>query len=94
MDENADSNHTFYMKNINFFIYKYKKEKDSIYLYLISLFVEKFYKKLILSDSKNNISSFVNRNKILSKIYLLKKFNLDEKNIFSNIEYILANEKK
>ena len=94
LDENVDSNYTFYMKNINLFIDKYKKEKDLIYLYLISLFVEKFYKKLILSDSKNNISSFVNRNKIISKIYLLKKFNLDEKNIFSNIEYILANEKK
>ena len=37
---------------------------------------------------------FFNKNKILEKVINLKKFNLDEKNVFIEIKDILANDAK
>ena len=80
--------------NIFIFIEKYLKDKNYQQLHIISLFIEKFYNKLIYSSRSNKLKFFINRSKILRKINMLKKFNLDAKNIFLNIENILKNEAK
>ena len=82
------------LKEIQFFIEKFKKEKNYELLSLISLLIEKFYKKIIFQNKKNKTSLFHNRSEVLRKIYLLTKFNLDVKNIFSYIFTVLKNEAK
>ena len=79
---------------ILFFMEKYNKDKYNETLTLVSFFIEKFYNHLVyIYPSKRN-NFFFNRSRILKKINLLKKLNLDEKNIFLNIENILLNETK
>ena len=80
--------------NVNFFMEKYKKDKNSETLSYISLFIEKFYNKLCLS-SKNNFQFHIfNYTKILKIIDDMKKFNLNDKNSFIKINDILINENK
>ena len=46
-----------YLKNALFFIDKYKVEKDSLSLYFINIFIEKFY-KIILLSFRNSLDFF------------------------------------
>jgi len=89
-----DSRNNDYLSEIQFFIEKFKREKNYELLSLISLLIEKFYKKTIFQNKKSKTSLFINRSQILRKIYLLTKFNLDVKNIFSYISTVLKNEAK
>ena len=82
------------LKCIFYFIEKYKKEKSPDTLSFLSLFIEKFYHELCLGNNKNLNSYFFNLSKILKQIDEMKKFNLDEKNIFIWIKDILQNEAK
>ena len=77
---------------IHFFIEKYKNEKNPEILSFLSLFVEKFYNELCLNNDKNLNNYFFNQSKILKQIDDMKKFNLDEKNIFIWVKEILENE--
>ena len=79
---------------IHYFIEKYKEEKNPEILSFLTLFVEMFYNELCLYKNKNLNNYFFNRSKILKQIDDIKKFNLDEKNIFIWIKDILKNEAK
>ena len=87
LDENITS-------NINFFIEKYKKDKNSDTLSFVSLFIEKFYNKLCLSSKDKFQFHMFNYIKILKILDEMKKFNLNDKNSFIKINDILINETK
>ena len=82
------------LKCIYHFIEKYKNEKNPETLSFLSLFIEKFYNELCLNNNKNLNSYFFNQSKILKQIDEMRRFNLDEKNIFIWIKDILQNEAK
>ena len=82
------------LKCIFHFIEMYKNEKNPETLSLISLFVEKYYNELCLNNKKRLSIYFFNRLKILRQIDEMKRFNLEEKNIFIWIKDILQNEAK
>lgn len=70
----------------------YKNEKSQEILNFLSFSVENFYKKLSLKNSKNLDNYLFNKTNILNQINAIKRFNLNEKNTFINIENILKNE--
>jgi len=82
------------LKCIFYFIEKYKNEKTPEALSFISLFIEKFYNELCLNNNNNLNCYLINQSKILKQIDEMKKFNLNEKNIFIWIKDILQNEAK
>ena len=79
---------------IFYFIEKYKNDKNPEILTFLTLFIEKFYNELCLSHNKNLNSYFFNQSRILKQIDNMRRFNLDEKNIFIWIKNILQNEAK
>jgi DNA polymerase III subunit delta' len=81
-----------YLEIIISYIQKYLRDKKIEDLSLISLLIEVFYNKLIISNHYNKFNLFFNRSKILAKISRYKKFNLDIKDTFFDIENILKNE--
>jgi len=82
------------LKSIFFFIEKYNKEKNSEHLTFLSFFIEKFYFELISHNNKNLNSYYFNLYRILKQIDDMRKFNLNEKNIFIWIKDILHNDTK
>ena len=82
------------LKCIFHFIENYKNEKNPEILSFLSLFIEKFYQELCLNNNKNLNSYFLNQSRILKQMHEMKKFNLNEKNIFILIKSILQNEAK
>ena len=83
------------LKCIFHFIERYKNEKNPEILSFLSLFIEKFYNELYLNNNNKNLNNyFLNQSRILRQIDEMKKFNLDEKNIFISIKDILQNEAK
>ena len=82
------------LKCIFYLIAKFKIDKSPETLSFISFFIEKFYNELCIKNSKNFNSYFLNKSKILNQINQIKKFNLDEKNIFIYITDILHNEER
>lgn len=75
-------------------IEKYKNEKKPEYLSFLSFYIEKFYNDLCSLNSNNLNNYFFNRVKILKQINIMKKFNLNEKNVLIWIKNILVNETK
>mgnify|MGYP001452052554 CR=1 FL=1 len=82
------------LKCIYHFIDEYKNEKNPETLSFLCLFIEKFYNELCSNSYKNLNNRFFNQSKILKQIDEMKRFNLDEKNIFISIKDILQNEAK
>ena len=76
------------------FIDQYKANKSLETLTFITLFVQKFYNELCLNNNKNLNNYIINQSQILRQINYLKKFHLDEKNVFIWVKNILQNEKK
>ena len=83
---------TEHFSSIIYLIDKYKKKTDPKLLNFISFFVELFYSNLSLENNKHLSTYFNNRNKILRQINEAKKFNLDKKNLFINLENTLQND--
>ena len=77
---------------IFYFIERYKVEKNPVLLTYISLFIELYYHNLCISNPTYINNYFYNFKKILNEINNLKKFNLNEKNVFILIKNILKNE--
>ena len=82
------------LSSILYFIERYKNEKNPEVLSFISLFVEMFYNELCLNNNNNLNGYFFNQSKILRQIDDMKRFNLNEKNVFIWIKNILKNEEK
>jgi len=78
--------------SIHYLIDLYKKDKNIELLYFISLFVEIFYKQLCLNNNKNLSTYFFNKSKILNLFSDMKKYNLNENNVFFSVKDILKNE--
>ena len=76
------------------FIDQYKTNKSLETLTFISLFIQKFYNELCLNNKENLNNCIINQSQILRQINNIKKFNLDEKNVFIWVKNILHNEKK
>lgn len=77
-----------------FLIDEYNNEKNLDTLFFASFFIEKFYVDLCFNNKKNLTSYFFNYTNIINQIHNMKKFNLYEKNIFSQIKNTLINEKR
>ena len=92
-ESNIDINENIY-DSIIYMIDLYKKNKDDKTLIFISLFIEVFYNQLCLANSKNLNIYFFNKEKISNYFNDMKKYNLNESNIFFNIKDILKNEVK
>tara|TARA_B100000029_G_scaffold509643_1_gene599295 strand:+ start:184 stop:1161 length:978 start_codon:yes stop_codon:yes gene_type:complete len=80
--------------SITYFIEKYMNDKSLETLSFISLFIEHFYNEMCMKNLSNMYIYFFNKNKILEKLNNMKKFNLDEKNVFIEIKDILAKDAK
>ena len=78
--------------SIQFFIEKFKLQKDPFILNVISRFVELFYNELILNGKKNLSYYYNNKSIILEKINETKKFNLDKNNLFTYLLGKIENE--
>jgi DNA polymerase III subunit delta' len=81
------------LKCVLYLIEEYKSKSSSELLFFISLFVERFYNHLSISNNKFISRHFINKSKILNQIDNMKKFNLDKKNFLVSIRDILYNEK-
>lgn len=79
---------------VYYFMNEYKRKKDPEILSFISTFIEKFYNELCLKNKKNKIYYFFNQSKILDEINNIKKFNLNEINVFMLIKDLLKNESR
>ena len=73
---------------------EYIRTKNPEILFFISTFVEKYYNDMCSNNKKNQIYYFFNRSKILNQINNIKKFNLNEKNVFILIKDLLKNESR
>ena len=78
--------------SIQFFIEKFKLQKDPFILNVISRFVEVFYNELISNGKKNLSYYYNNKSIILEKINETKKFNLDKNNLFTYLLGKIENE--
>ena len=85
-------------KNTLQFIYntidKYIKKKDSQILFLLTIYIIKFYHNLYIKNISNLNGYSLNLSKILKKINNVKKFNVDEKATFLWIRDIIAYDAK
>ena len=79
--------------SIIFFIDRYLTKKNYEDLNTVFFLIEHFYHSLYMNNS-HNINIYLNKNKILGKLNFMKRFNLDEENIFTEIKNVLANEKR
>lgn len=77
---------------ILFLMDKYKSKKDNEILKLLTLLIEKYFNNLSV-DNFSKVNVYYNcKSKIMKLFDNMKKYNLDKKNIFSNINEILHNE--
>ena len=83
------------LEYIYYFIKKYKVNKDSETLSFLLLFINNYYKNLLLNINNNNHNNYLNNHsKVIRFIHDMKNFSLNQKNVLNSIEYILENEKR
>ena len=92
-DENIDFSSND-LTVISYLINKYNNKKNSELLNTLSKYIEHFFNKLSLEGSDNINRFFFKKNKIISEINQMKKFNLDRKNILNFLPDELKNEIK
>ena len=78
--------------SIHYLIDLYKKDKDIELLNFISLFIEIFYNQLCFNKNVNLNACLLNKSKILNLFNDMKKYNLNENNVFFSVKDILNNE--
>tara|TARA_B100001013_G_C24593429_1_gene435763 strand:+ start:177 stop:1148 length:972 start_codon:yes stop_codon:yes gene_type:complete len=76
-----------------FFIEKYKNNKNLENLSFVTLFVQNYYNELCANEMQPN-RYYLNHSKILKQLSNMKRFNLNDKNIFIWMYNLLINEKK
>ena len=86
------SSDDIYTNLINF-IDIYLKVKNREILTIISFLIEYIYHQLFLRNP-GNLNIYFNKRKITNNIFLMKKYNLDERNILSEVKSIIENEKR
>ena len=79
---------------INYFMEIYKSNKDFELLSFISTFIDKFYYDICISNKSMQSYCFLNHRKILNHLHDIKKYNLNEKNVFITIKNLLNNEQR
>ncbi len=72
----------------------YKSNKDFELLSFISTFIDKFYYDLCINNKSMQSYCFLNHHKILNHLHDIKKYNLNEKNVFITIKNLLNNEQR
>ena len=77
------------LNTISYLIEKYLKEDDTKILSFISVFIEKFYSDLYLSNINKINIFYYNKNKIMNLLNEMKIYNLDKKNTFLGIKAII-----
>ena len=83
------------LEYIYYFIKKYKVNKDPETLSFLLLFINNYYKNLLLNINNNNHNNYLNNHsKVIRIIHDMKNFNLNQKNVLNSIEHILENEKR
>ena len=80
-----------YLKNALFFIDKYKVEKDSLSLYFINIFIEKFYNEIYLTSNTFLNNNYFYHIKILKLLQNMQRFKLDINNSLFQVKNILLN---
>ena len=76
-----------------YFIDKYKKDNNPETLSFITFFINKYYNNLCLKGN-GSTSYFTNHSKIFKHIEDMKKYNLNVKSVFIQVNDILINETK
>jgi DNA polymerase III subunit delta' len=76
------------------FLNKYKEDKNSETLSFLLLFINNYYKDLLINQNNKHNSYFINHSKVIRSIHDMKTFNLNPKNTLNSIQYILNNETK
>jgi len=90
--EELDIKHTQSLPaTISNFIDNYRAKKDHEHLNMINILIEKLYNNICIKKDKNLDKLFHERDYILKKIDDLKKYNLDEKIVFSLINEAILN---
>ena len=74
---------------INYFMEIYKTNKDLLFLSFISTFVDKYFHDLCIKNPNLQSYYLLNHSKILNHLHNIKKYNLNEKNIFITIKNLL-----
>ena len=74
-----------------YFVDKYKKDSNPETLSFITFFINKYYNNLCSKKNKSH-SSFMNYSKVFKSIDEMKKYNLNVKSVFMQINDILVNE--
>ena len=80
--------------NIIYLIDKFQRDKSVSTFRFLSLSIEKYYNKLCLSGQKSLNHYYYSYSKILLFLSNMRKFNLDNNNIFIQIKDTLKNEAK
>ena len=80
------------LPSILYFIEKFNADKNLNTLNHLSLFIEKFYNDLAITNADMINNYLFNQTKILKRINDMKKYNLNEKNILYSIQDIITNE--
>jgi len=76
---------------INCFMELYKTSKDLELLSFISTFIDKYYHDLCIKNTDMHSYYLLTHNKILNHLHNVKKYNLNEKNVFITIKNLLNN---
>jgi len=92
-EKNIDPNKNL-LEAILFLIDKYQIKKEPEILSFLSYFIENFYLNLSKNNKNHPNKLFYDQSNILEQINAIKKYNLNDKNVFLYIKNKLTNEKR
>ena len=92
-EKNIDPNKNL-LEAILFLIDKYQIKKEPEILSFLSYFIENFYLNLSKNNKNHPNKLFYDQSNILEQINAIKKYILNDKNVFLYIKNKLTNEKR